>query len=70
MSSSELILRSQMARSIVASVNWGLPAEKHDPLRRMIEEQSRDKLNLHWSQLIVWLYDWLCLMATIDASFL
>ena len=50
MSSSEFTLLSQMAQSIVASVNW---AEKHDPLRHMIEEQSREKLNLHWSQLIV-----------------
>ena len=28
MSSSEFTLPSKMARSIVASVNWGLPAEK------------------------------------------
>jgi len=31
----------------------GLPAEEHDPLRHMIEERSREKLSLHWSQLIV-----------------
>jgi len=49
MSSSE----PQMARSIAASVSWGLPAEEHVPLRNMIEEQSREKLSLHWSQLIV-----------------
>jgi len=52
MSSLECTLWSQIARSIVASVNWGLPAEKHDPLRHM-KEQGREKLNLHWSQLIV-----------------
>jgi len=40
-----------MAQSIVASVSWGLPAEEHDPLRHMIEEQSREKLSLHRSQL-------------------
>ena len=54
---------SQMARSITTSVSWGLPAEEHDPLRHMIGERSREKL-------IVWLYDCLCLVATIDASFL
>ena len=27
-----------MARSIVASVNWGLPAEKHDPRGAKQEE--------------------------------
>ena len=69
MSSSE----SQMAQSVVASVimSWGLPTEEHDPLRHMIEERSREKLSLHWSQLIVdCMHDCLCLVATIDASFL
>ena len=28
----------------------------YDPLRHMIEEQSREKLNLHWSQLIAWVF--------------
>jgi len=59
-----------MAQSIAASVSWGLPAEEYDPLRHMIEERSREKLSLHWIQLLAWLYDWLCLVATIDASFL
>jgi len=45
-----------MAQSIVASVSWGLLAEEYDPLRHMIEEWSREKLSLHWSQLMVWLY--------------
>jgi len=43
----------QMAQSIAASVSWGLLAEEYDPLRHMIEERSREKLSLHWSQLMV-----------------
>ena len=66
-------LLSQTARSIVASGSCGLAgwfADDCYPLMHIIEEWSREKLSLQRSQLTVWLQDWLCLLAIIDASFL
>ena len=48
----------------------GCPAEERDPRMHMMAERRSEKLSLHLSQLIVWLYGWWNFVDIMVASLL